>query len=146
MAAIYSINFGIPDHLKKVFGSMQIAEFVQLYKELSVSVSKVLDMIQEPPFQNAAESCTFGYLVQFIGSMNMDELSSFLRFVSGSPVCSPRKVSVIFCSVGEFARRPVSHTCTATLELPTSYNRYLEFSDEFWAVLQNEYTWIMDCI
>ena len=145
MAAIYNIYNGIPEHLKAVFSSMQIEDFLSVYEALTVSASKVLDAILEPVFHDSAEERIFGYLVQLIGNMSHFELSAFLRFVTGSSVAC-KSIKITFCSTGEFARRPVGHTCDSTLDLPISYTSYLEFSNEFRAVLSSEYAWIMDCI
>lgn len=79
--------------------------------------------------------------------MREDELRSFLRFVTGSSVCSAKSITIIFNNLQGLARRPIGHTSSNTLELPSSYLSHLEFITEFQAVLADEeYSWKMDAI
>jgi hypothetical protein len=62
---------------------------------------------------NPNEEHIMGYLHQYIGSVSSDTLRSFLRFVTGSTVCS----SLIGVCLSGAARRPIAHTCAPSLEL-----------------------------
>ena len=79
-----------------------------------------------------------------IGSMNQDELRALLRFITSSPVCIAKTISVSFNSLSGLARRPIAHTCDCNLELPVSYMTYLEFLSEFKTVLSTEECSYMD--
>ena len=57
-----------------------------------------------------------------------------------------KSIKVHFNSLKGIARRPISHTCSCTLELPTSYVSFLEFEKEFSLVLTSEDAWAMDAI
>ena len=79
--------------------------------------------------------------------MSGDELHTFLRFVTGSLVISVPNIDVIFNSLNALGRWPVSHTCSATLELSSTYNYLPEFVAEFRAVLSEPvYSWRMDAV
>ena len=58
-----------------------------------------------------------GYLRTFIGNLNHQDLHNFLRFVTGSSVDIDKKISVTLYSLSGLARRPISYTCSCTLEL-----------------------------
>ena len=79
--------------------------------------------------------------------MSGDELRTFLRFVTGSLVTSVPNIDVSFNSLDGLGRRPVSHTCSATLELSSTYKSPPEFVAEFRAVLSDPvYSWRMDTV
>ena len=84
-------------------------------------LSVVLDRIQEPEQANSAQARIFGYLTRLVGNMKQDELSRFLRFVTGSSVVSEKRINIRFNKLEGIARRPITHTCSCLLELSTSY-------------------------
>ena len=89
----------------------------------------------------------FNYLRQYIGNMTLEELRLFLRFVTGSSVCSATKIEIQFNMLSGLARRPISHTCSNLLELSATYLSYPEFVKDFKHVLSDKtYTWIMDSL
>ena len=45
-------------------------------------------MIKEPDYTNPNLERIMTYLVQFVGSMNQDEVKAFLQFVTGASVCT----------------------------------------------------------
>ena len=92
---------------------------------------------------NSARSRVFGYLIRFVGNIKLKELRQFLRFVTGSSVMITKSIKVHFNSLKGIPRRPISHTCSCTLELPTSYVSFLEFEKEFSLVLTSEGAWAM---
>lgn len=87
------------------------------------------------------------YLQRFVGNMSRDELHAFLRFMTGSfVICVPR-ITITFNSLDGIAHRPISHTCSATLELPSTYSSLHEFASEFCSVLADpRYSWRMDSV
>ena len=104
-------------------------------------------MLADPDVLNSNEDRTWNYLRRYIGSMTCDELRTFLRFVTGSCVIRADKVKIIFNALDGLARRPLSHTCSYTLELPSTYHTYLEFVSEFQSILSDpEYSWRMDAV
>ena len=81
--------------------------------------------------------------------MKPAEVRSFLRFVTVSAVYLAKSIQVTFNNLTGLGRRPVSHTCSCTVELPDSYKTKHEFISEFQAVMReidNIYAWMMDAI
>ena len=144
LPAIIAINAGIPDFERRFWDSKTLADIYLLYYSMVATPAKVIDMIQEPDLMNAVEQRIFTYLCQMVGDMKTEELSSFLRFVTGSSVCLGKKIMVSFSSLTGLGRRPVAHTCDCLLEIPCSYISYTEFTAEFKAILCNpEHAWCM---
>ena len=78
--------------------------------------------------------------------MRNAEVRNFLRFVTGSSALVVDEIKVTFNGLSGLCRRPIAHTCSCTLELPASYSTYLEFAQEFDAILTSELSWIMDAL
>ena len=70
---------------------------------------------------NEAQERVFSYLQQCIGRMKVGEVQRFLRFVTGSTVMSDT-IKVEFNTLSGFGQRPISHTCSFTLELSSEYH------------------------
>ena len=116
-----------------------------LYIALTATPSKVLEKLDEPIATSVAEQRVFKYLQQFIGHMKVEEVQKFLQFITGSSVCISQPIKVTFNSLSGLAQQPISHTCSSTLELSTSYATYMDFSTEFSNVLSQEaFRWEMD--
>ena len=105
--------------------------------------AKVLKLLEEPILTNPAEEQVWIYLRTFIGNMNTEEIRAFFRFVTGSSVITVTSINVTFNSLDGLARRPLSHTCSATLEISNTYKSYPEFAAEFKGVITNT-DWSMD--
>ena len=147
LAAFCSISSGIPSLEKSFWSSFSIEELHKLHVTLDGSAKKVLELLAEPVAANECESRVFGYLQELIGNMKRDEIRRFLRFTTGSSVMIAREISVTFNSLSGFARRPIAHTCACVLELPLTYTTYLDFENEFNAILSDdEYSWEMHAI
>lgn len=96
---------------------------------------------------NPSQDRVLSYLRQYVGDMRPEELRVFLRFVTGSCVCTASGIGVTFNSLEGLARRPVVHTCSRTIELPTTYVNYEEFSSEFDKIMKSDdIAWCMDAI
>ena len=94
MSAINSINSGIPSNHRSFWSSKSLTELKTIYQALTATPSKVLSLLEEPCFGNVAQEAVFGYLRQYIGNMTLVETRLFLRFVTGSSVCSSQKIDV----------------------------------------------------
>ena len=104
-------------------------------------------MLDDVNTSNLGEERVITYLRQFIGNMRTDELRIFLRFVTGSCVCTTSGISVSFIKLDGLARRPIAHTCNCALEISTMYLNYADFSTEFDTVLKDkEHSWSMDTL
>ena len=130
-AALAVIHSGVPQQHRPFWNRMGIASLLSLYKAQSVCPAMVLRMIDDAEGQNATQERILGYLRQYIGNMGSDELRTFLRFTTGSSVCSALKIQVQFNMLCGASRRPIAHTCTPSLELPATYSTYTEFVSEF---------------
>lgn len=145
-AAITAIYLGIPSAHSPFWNQHSVAQLLSLYRAQSVSRAKVLSLFEDAEGLDPNQQRVLGYLRQFVASMSVDDLRAFLRFVTGSTVCSINDITVAFNNLDNFARRPIAHTCHPSLELSTSYVTYPEFVSEFHAVLRDQLSWIMDSI
>ena len=149
-AAIAEVRSGIPEVYANFWRDMSLGEFYSIYRALQASTEKVLAMIDRVTLHNSSQKRVYGYLQQYVGNMKQDELRRFLRFVTGSSVCSSRVISATFNNVDGLTHRPIGHTCQHILELSTSYKSCQEFVNEFQCILSNdeyrEYAWQMDAM
>ena len=148
MGAIYAFHSGIPASHHSFWKDFTVEEFHKLYKTLIATPQRVLGLLTEPDCGTAAQGRVFGYLTTFIGDMKQQELSSFIRFVTGNSVLIAKEITVTFNNLSGLARRPTSNTCTSTLHLPFTYGSYQEFANEFFTVLRSDVcsVWAMDAI
>ena len=144
-APLFHIHEGIPVGHRPFWAQMSVSRLHTVYTALSVSTSKVLSLLSEPVITNEAQECAWAYLQQFVGDMGVNELRSFLRFVTGSFVISVDSITVIFNASDGAGRRPQTRTCSATLEVPTTYSTFQEFVSEFRTILSlPSHIWVMD--
>ncbi len=79
--------------------------------------------------------------------MTQTQVKSFLRFVTGSSVCSVQALEIQFNTLSGLARGPIAHTCSNILELSSTYMSFHDFEQESRLMLSDEkYSWIMDAI
>ena len=145
-AALGMMYSGVPQQHRSFWDRMGVIGLLSVYRAQSVCPATVLRMIEDAEGQNATEERILGYLRQFVGNMGADELRTFLRFATGSAVCSALKIHVAFNVLSGAARRPIAHTCTPSLELSSTYATYSEFVSEFRKCIASDYSWIMDGI
>lgn len=147
MAAFSAMSTGIPSREKPFWQSYSVKELYALYLALTATPAKVLAILEEPHEANSCQARVFIYLQQFVGNMNNHEVRRFLRFTTGSSVLSLSHISITFNNLSGLARRPIAHTCGCVLELPSMYASYLDFEQEFNAILaDNEYSWQMHAV
>ena len=146
LGALYAMNGGIPIEHKSFWNSMTVDSLMQVYLRSTPTAASVLKIITEPTLSNAAQATAFSFLMQYIGNMKKDELREFLRFVTGSSALIVDEIQITFNGTAGISRAPMAHTCSSILELPASYATYLEFSQEFDAILRDDTSWIMNFI
>ena len=105
-----------------------------------------MSMIKESKEMTSSQARVLGYLRTFIGNLNHQFLHNFLRFVTNSSVVIDKKISVTFNSLSGLAQRPISHTCSCTLELSVTYITYPDFAKEFLTVLRSDIAWPMEAL
>ena len=146
-AALTAMHSGIPKKHMPFWNKLSVCELHSLYLSLSATPAKVISLLDVgDSIVDPNKERIFKYLIQFVGNMDNDELRSFLRFVTGSSVCSSRKMRVCFNPLTGIARRPITRTCGYILELSVAYNTYCEFVVEFRAYLHSSDSWYMDAI
>ncbi len=119
-----------------------------LHSRLAASSSKIIS-IMDIGSSNPSEERVGDYLTTMLGNMPVESLRLFLRFVTGASVLITSKITVTFNNLSGLGRRPIAHTCSYLLELPTSYANYDDFATEFKAILsstENEFAWRMDAV
>ena len=121
------------DHLREVY----LASNTTAYNALKV--------IKEPRVLEPLQETTYGYL-QYVGNMRNAKVRIFLRFITGSLALVVDEIKITLNGLSGVSRRPIAHTCSCILELPSSYSTYLEFAQEFDAILTSELSWIMDTL
>ncbi|KAJ7352792.1 hypothetical protein OS493_033853 [Desmophyllum pertusum] len=107
-----------------------------LYKSLEPTTKKVLGMIVAMPGNNAERSA-LDFLKRFIRGLDVQLLKCLLMFVTGADVICVSTIGVAFTKLEGLGRRPIAHTCSSILELPSTYDCYAEFRAEFTNVLAN---------
>ena len=104
-AALVLVHSGIPNTHKDFWQSRSASDVRALYYGFSVSTTKVLSMLDISPPGNDHEARVAGYLKLMVGNMQVHELSIFLRFVTGSSVCTVPTISVEFNALCGLGRR-----------------------------------------
>ena len=143
LGALHALRSGVPVTHHGLWNQLSVEELFALYNALNASPHQILSMIKQPDELHPDEARVFHY---FVGNLNRDELSSFLRFVTGSSVCSAKEITISFNRLSGLARRPISHTCSCLLELSTCYYTYPDFADEFMRILSSEIAWPMEAL
>ena len=145
LGALHALHSGVAVHLE-FWNSFSVKDLYSVYNSLKATPARILEIIKEPTFCNAAEERSYMYLVTYVGNLTCNEAANLLRFITGSSALVSQDIFVTFNKLSGLARRPIAHTCSCTLELPTSYSTYPEFSHEFTSILRSEFAWIMDAI
>lgn len=148
-AGIAMINSGIPLSHKQFWSRKSPMDIVRIYRKLTVSAKKVISLLHFPEFCSQQETRIYEYLRLMIGNMQQEYLPLFMRFVTGSCVCSTREIKIVFNGLSGLARRPIAHTCDSTLELSTNFVNFEDFQGDFRAIFEKtneEFSWRMDAI
>jgi len=73
------------------------------------------------------------------------KLTTFLRFTTASDVIVTDTLTILFTDSEGLQRRPISHTCGCTLEVPSTYGSFCELREEFMAILNSD-RWEMNTV
>jgi hypothetical protein len=125
-ATLSLLHSGIPEQHRPFWRELSVDDLFTIYCAQTVSVETVLGMLENAVGTNGNEERILCYVRLYVGSMNSDTRRSFLRFVTGSTVCSSPTIEISFNSLSGSAPRPIAHTCAPSLELSWTYNMYLE--------------------
>lgn len=123
VAAVYSLNFGVPADHRSFWEQFTVHDLYKLYKALNATPALVVQDISEPDAMNKAQERVFGFLTTYVRNMSTKTLRLILRFVTGSSVRIGKTIKVEFNNLSGLARRPSAHTmsCDCVLELPITY-------------------------
>ena len=146
-AALNNMHLGVSAYTS-YWSNKSPQEVSVLFNLITITPSKVLNKLTSF-CSNQAEQRIFEYLKTAIGNMGYTKLRLLLRFVTGASVCLSDDIDVTYNNLEGFERRPIAHTCSSTLELPTSYSNYGDFYNDIECVLntaQDEFAWRMDSI
>ena len=117
-------------------------EVSDYYNSATPTAKKILQLL-EVECQNDREKEILYYLKKVIRGISNGDLSKFLRYVTGADVICVDKITMGFNELDGAERRVIAHTCGPLLELPTTYDCYFKFKEEFLNLLQSGY-WCMD--
>ena len=123
-------------------GLMTETKLLECYTKLIPTNRSLLTKICFPENISEKETEMKKYLQRFIRELDKEALGKFLRFCTGSNLLL-KEIAVRFTQIDGFARRFIAHTCGCILEIPDSYENYVEFRSEFTSVLKSD-VWVMD--
>ena len=75
---------------------VHICKITSRHLALSATPEKVMDLLQEPKLVYQDQQRVVGYLQQYMGNMKLEEVCRFLRFPTGSSVCTPNPIIICF--------------------------------------------------
>jgi hypothetical protein len=108
-----------------------------IYENLNVNRDKILSILLFPEVMTVAEERISNFLRTMIGNMSNNELCLLVRFITGYGVCTTHKIKITFNGLCGLARRPIAHTCSSHMELPTDYLNYQDFANDFQTIFNN---------
>lgn len=129
-------------HLKIYFPD--VISLHQLYSSIIPSNVKVVALLKASP-ATAAETETLAHLKRFIRGLDKAKLTTFLRFTTASDVLVTDRLTISFTNSEGLQRRPIAHTCSYTLEVPSTYASFCELREEFMAILNSD-SWEMNIV
>ena len=115
---------------------------ISFFNQLIPTTSKVVSTI-DCQSTNDGERDALKILKRYIKRLDSRLLATFLHFVTGSDVTLFHSWEINFTQLDECTRRSVAHTCTNTLELPSTYQSFPELREEFNQILKAN-NWEMD--
>lgn len=118
-------------------------ELCNVYEKTVPTARKIKKMLHaEPTNDRESESCK--YLQEFVRNLQKADIATFLRYATGADMICVEKINVMFTKPERNVDRVVvAHTCGPTLEMPTTYESFQHFQEEFLTTLQSGY-WSMD--
>ncbi|XP_060079861.1 uncharacterized protein LOC132559260 [Ylistrum balloti] len=134
------IREGIPEiHYERFWSQLTLDHLQILNDRLKPTAEKIIACLRPDESElNSRTEKVYGYFVDLISNLTQDELEILLQFITGQ-VCVPRRsITVNFSDLSGIERRPIAHTCSFSIELPSTYESYEEFETEFRMFLQSD--------
>ncbi|KAK5647928.1 hypothetical protein RI129_002820 [Pyrocoelia pectoralis] len=131
------------NNIKQLVGDISHKD---IYKNLNPLPKNILEKMVCSNSTNiiVTEDTVFGYLKKYIRESEKKTREQFLRYCTGSNIVN-KEMNVSFNAVTGFKRSPIAHTCAGILELPNTYESYLQFRQEFNELLDSK-IWVMDAV
>jgi len=82
--ATCAMHVGIPEKHKEFWSGHSIEELYEIYKSLNGRPDKFIKRLIEPEEMSSNEARVYEYFIQFIGSLDVDDLRLLMRFITGS--------------------------------------------------------------
>lgn len=113
---------------------------LNLYELKKPTGKRVMQLLETTnPVLSQREQTTLNHLQRYMKNADQAKAEKILRFCTGSSVICVDKIMVSFNAESGLGRRPVAHTCGATLDIPCTYSSYPEFRTEFDNILSSNY-------
>lgn len=106
----------------------------QIYVSLTPTSSKICRLINANP-TNPAEGEAVGHLKRWIKGLDENFLKKFLRICTGSDVILCDGIEITFTLLAWANRRPIFHTCGCVIELPSTYEGFCDFREEWYNII-----------
>ena len=115
-----------------------LSSLCKMYEEKNPTPKRVVKLLQAEPNSDPERTC-FEHLKRFVKSLNESKLAVFLHFVTGSNIITVNKIEVAFNTSVGLTHSILSHTCAPVLKIPSTFQSYIELSEEFTNVLINSF-------
>lgn len=130
--------------LKSIGQSMSTEELKKILDNLKPKARNVTKCIKFTECMSLEEQTTSNHLLRFVRERDEKELGLFLRYCTGSDLFLSKTIKVTFTvEQSQFARAPLAHTCSCSLEMASDYKDYTDFRSEFSSLLKSG-VWVMD--
>ena len=123
--------------LGKTKAFIDISSLNNLYRQLEPTAKKLITLLKLDP-RDDSERDAFSYFKRFIRGLPEPDLGKLVKFITESDLTFNKYEN-------EFSRRPIAHTCSPSLELPSTYNNFCELREEFTNILRPN-NWEMSII
>ena len=124
-----------------LWNELNTASIRALYAKLYPSPDKIMELLQPNgdyvPL-TARRERVFEFLRRYFRGLSRDKVPVFLQFVTGSSLVLVPRIEVAFTTLSEIQRRPIAHTCSCRVDLPTEYESFAAFFKEFDTVISKE--------
>lgn len=137
----------IKDTWNEVFSLHPIAvDINHIYETYAPTNKKVINMLQCDDSELSSNFEVYNYLKRFIKSLTPELLTTFLQFSTGSDVICYDNIKVVFYQSTITERRIMARTCGPIIELPSFYESYIVFKEEFHNQLICKSAWEFDIV
>ena len=110
-----------------------------MYSEKKPTSKRIIKLFNVEPKSDSKRAC-FDHFKRYTKSLNENMLAAhWLQFLTGSDIITVEKIELSFNATDGIARGIVVHTCGPTIELPSTYRTYNEFSEELTNTLKNSF-------